>query len=69
MILSADPKRKAKTVTAQPAANDGEIDPAEEAGAGAGASAATVASMRKQTTTITARTVEVAFETAISVEK
>jgi len=56
-------------VTAQPAANDGEIDPAEEAGAGAGASAAIVAPMRKQTTTITARTDEVAFETAISVEK
>lgn len=55
-------------MTAQPAANDGEIDPTDEAGAGAGASAATVAPMREQTMTITAniaRAEEVDFETAI----
>ncbi|MCD7467765.1 hypothetical protein HAX54_005384 [Datura stramonium] len=66
-ILSADPKTKAKTVTAQPT-NDGQIDPADEAGAGAGASAATVAPMREQTVIVTAktaRTEEVDFDAAI----
>lgn len=44
--VDRDPKRKVKTLTALPAANDGEIDLAEEAGPGTCVSAAAVAPTR-----------------------
>nr|GMD45951.1 hypothetical protein DM860_007657 [Ipomoea batatas]GMD48841.1 hypothetical protein DM860_007657 [Ipomoea batatas] len=53
-ILSADPKSRETAATENPAANDGDRDPTEEVGAGAGASAATEAPMREKTVTSTA---------------
>ena len=63
--LSADPKRKATNVKAQPTANDGETDIAEDVGlgAGAGASDATEVPTREKTVAITAiRGIKVAVE-------
>ena len=61
--MSADPKIKATNVSAQPTANDGEIDPAEAVGLGAGASAAREVPTREKTVAITAtRAIEAAME-------
>lgn len=50
-ILRLDPKRRA--TTAQPTtANDGERDPAEDIGLGAGASAANAGPIKQKTTAI-----------------